>query len=190
MQAKSNQAKSNTSKMSFSSPDFAKAVEGLNNRANNFNTSTQRSKTIGMDDFNKSQRSAVDTSNYALSTNPLVQRSQFEDSRNFREDSRRFDAGLNFKTGADVRANETQRFGIGAQLEGLKYGADAGVRTAGIGADAAKYGADKGLESTRLGANAQLGAAKLGADAARYSALLGAGSASLNSQQYRPTFNR
>lgn len=178
------------SKMSFNSPDFAKAAEGLSNRANNFNTSTQRSSTIGMNDFNKSQRSAVDTSNYALSTNPLVQRSQYEDNRNFREDSRRFDAGLNFKTGADLRANETQRFGIGAQLEGLKYGADAGVKSTQIGADAAKYGADRGVDQARIGANAQLGAASLGADAARFSALLGAGSASLNSQQYRPTFNR
>jgi len=173
------------SKMTFSSPEFAKAAEPLNGRATNFNTATQRSSTIGMSDFNNSQRSAADTANYALSTNPLVQRSQYEDSRNFTEDQRRFDAGLGFKSAAGQRANETQRFGIGAQLEGNKYNADAGVRSTQIGADAqvkstglnadaAKYSADKGLAGTALMANAS-----------RYNALLGAG-ASLTSQQYRP----
>lgn len=178
------------SKMTFNSPEFAKAAESLSGRAANFNTATQRSSTIGMNDFNNSQRSAVDTANYALSTNPLVQRSQYEDSRNFTEDSRRFDAGLNFKNTADQRANDTQRYGIGAQLDASKYNADAGVRSTQIGADASKYGADRNLESNKYVADSNLRATGVNADATRFSALLGAGTATLNSQQYRPTFNR
>lgn len=177
-------------KMTFSSPEFAKAAESLSARSANLSTATQRSSTIGMNDFNKSQLSATDTSNYNLSSNPLVQRSMAEDSRNFREDARRFDAGLGFKTGADVRANETQRFGVSANLEGNKYNADAGVRSTQIGADAQVRSTGISADASKYGADRNVDVARIGADANRFSALLGAGTATLNSQQYRPTFNR
>ena len=160
------------SKMKFNSPKFTKAAESLSTRSANLSTATQRSSTIGMNDFGDSQRSAVGASNYALSSNPLAQRSIAEDNRNFREDARRFDAGLSFKDSADSRANETQRFGISASLEGAKYNADAGVRST-------QYSADRNVDVARIGA-----------EATRFSALLGAGTATINSQQYRPSFNR
>ena len=178
------------SKMTFNSPEFAKAAESLNGRTTNFNTATQRSSTIGMNDFNNSQRSAVDTANYALSTNPLVQRSQYEDSRNFTEDSRRFDAGLNFKNAADQRANDTQRYGISAQLDASKYNADAGVRSTQIGADAQVKSTGINADASRYSADRGVDAARIGADANRFNALLGAGTAFFNSSQYRPSFNR
>ena len=217
-------------KMTFNSPAFAKAAESLNSRATNLDTANQRSSTIGMNDFNKSQRSAADTSNYALSTNPLVQRSMAEDNRNFTEDSRRFDKGLGFKDTADQRANDTNRFQSSNALEGSKYNADAGVKSTQIGADAQRYGADRNLEGNKYNADTSLAGTRLQTDASRYgadrnaqsnmygadkgyqasiynadrgvdqanisanasrfSALLGAGTATLNSQQYRPTFNR
>ena len=177
-------------KMTFSSPEFAKAAESLSTRSANLSTATQRSTTTGMNDFNKSQRSAVDTSNYALSTNPLVQRSQYEDSRNFSEDQRRFDKGLNFKDTADARANDTQRFGVSASLEGSKYNADAGVKSTQIGADAQVKSTGLNADATKYSADRGVDMARIGADANRFSALLGAGTATLNSQQYRPTFNR
>jgi len=184
-------------KTTFNSPEFVKQAESLSSRSANFNTATQRSTTPGMNGFNKSQRSAADTSNYALSTNPLVQRSMAEDSRNFTEDARRFDAGLGYKTGADIRANDTQRLGVSANLEGNKYNADAGVRSTQIGADASRYNADASVRATGLNADAnKYGAdravdqARIGADANRFSALLGAGTSTINSTQYRPSFNR
>lgn len=177
-------------KMSFSSPEFAKAAESLSTRSANLSTATQRSTTIGMNDFNNSQRSAADTSNYALSSNPLVQRSIAEDNRNFREDARRFDAGLGFKNSADSRANETQRFGVSASLEGAKYNADAGVRSTQIGADAQVKSTGLNADAAKYGADRNVDVARIGADANRFSALLGAGTATLNSQQYRPSFNR
>lgn len=162
--------------MTFDSPAFQKSVQNIQARADasrvaNLNTANQRaSTTTGMDNFNRTQQTATNTANNALSSNPLVQRSVFEDSRNFAEDTRRFNEGLAFKNTADQRANDTDRFRSSTQLEGVKYNADAGVKSTQIGADAQRYGADRQLDGVRL----QADASRYGADKSAQASMYGA----------------
>lgn len=177
-------------KMTFSSPEFAKAAESLSTRSANLNTASQRSSTPGVSDLSKSYTEAGRTTAQTINDDPIFQRLNYQDSRNFTEDSRRFDAILNAKKGAISGEQDTLRYQTDKNLEGNKYnsdanvrstqiGADAQVRSTGINADASKYSADRGVD-----------AALIGADANRFNALLGAGTAFFNSSQYRPSFNR
>lgn len=177
-------------KMTFSSPEFAKAAESLSTRSANLNTASQRSSTPGVSDLSKSYTEAGRTTAQTINDDPIFQRLNYQDSRNFTEDSRRFDAILAAKKGAISGEQDTLRYHTDKNLEGSKYnsdanvrstqlGADAQVKSAGINADAAKYGADRGVD-----------AARIGADSNRFNALLGAGTAFFNSSQYRPSFNR
>lgn len=177
-------------KMSFSSPEFAKAAESLSTRSANLSTASQRSSTSGISDLGKSYTEAGRTTAQTINNDPIFQRLNYQDSRNFTEDSRRFDATLNAKKGAISGEQDNLRYQTDKNLEGNKYNADAQVKSTGISADAAKYGADRGLEGSKYGADRGVDMARIGADANRFSALLGAGTATLNSQQYRPSFNR
>jgi len=184
-------------KTSFNSPEFAKQAESLNSRSANFNTASQRSTTSGVSDLSKSYLNAGSTTANTINSDPIFQRLNYQDSRNFTEDSRRFDATLSAKKGALMGEQETQRFGVSANLEGNKYNADAGVRSTQIGADASRYNADASVRATglnadasRYGADRAVDQARIGADANRFSALLGAGTTTINSTQYRPSFNR
>lgn len=188
----------------------------------NSNTSQQRmglgdtSKTPSVNTYtnnatqnaSEAERQGYRNANEALANNPMFRQTQLNDSRNFAEDTRRFNEGLSFKNTADQRANDTDRFRSSTQLEGVKYNADAGVKSTQIGAnaqmygadrqldgvrlqtDASRYGADRGYQASIYNADRGVDQARIGADANRFSALLGAGTATLNSQQYRPTFNR
>ena len=177
----------------------------------NSNTSQQRmglgdtSKTPSVNTYtnnatqnaSEAERQAYRNANEALANNPMFKQTQLNDSRNFAEDTRRFNEGLAFKNTADQRVNDTQRLGYNNQLEGTKYNADAGVKSTALQADASKYGADRGVDAARLqadasryGADRGVDAARIGADANRFNALLGAGTNFFNSSQYRPTFNR
>lgn len=192
------------SKMTFGSDSFKKAAESLSGRATNTATVNSRmglgdtstsptvNKTTNAATQNVSQSDRQSYANYneGMANNPAFQVSVANNQRDFRENARQFDAGLNFKSAADQRANETDRFRSSTGLEGVKYSADAGVRSTGLQADAAKYGADKGYQASIYGADRGVDAARIGADANRFNALLGAGTAFFNSSQYRPTFNR
>lgn len=177
-------------KMTFSSPEFAKAAESLSTRSANLNTASQRSSTPGVSDLSKSYTEAGRTTAQTINDDPIFQRLNYQDSRNFTEDSRRFDAILNAKKGAISGEQDTLRYQTDknseAQVKSTQlqananmYGADRGVDIARLQADASRYGADRGVD-----------AARIGADANRFNALLGAGTAFFNSSQYRPTFNR
>ena len=183
-------------KMTFSSPEFAKAAESLGTRSANLNTASQRSSTPGVSDLSKSYTEAGRTTAQTINNDPIFQRLNYQDSRNFTEDSRRFDATLAAKKGAISGEQDTLRYQTDKNLEGNKYnadanvrstqiGADAQVKSTGLNADAAKYGADRGLEGSKYSADKGLAGTALMANASRYNALLGAG-ASLTSQQYRP----
>lgn len=80
------------------------------------------------------------------------------------------------------------------QADASRYGADRNAQANMYGADkgyqASIYGADANLAGNRYVADSNVRSSQIGADASRFSALLGAGTATLNSQQYRPTFNR
>ena len=166
-------------KMTFSSPEFAKAAESLSTRSANLNTASQRSSTPGVSDLSKSYTEAGRTTAQTINDDPIFQRLNYQDSRNFTEDSRRFDATLAAKKGAISGEQDTLRYQADKNLEGNKYNSEAQVKSAGLQADASRYGADRGVD-----------AAQIGADANRFNALLGAGTAFFNSSQYRPTFNR
>lgn len=172
-------------KMTFSSPEFAKAAESLGTRSANLNTASQRSSTPGVSDLSKSYSEAGRTTAQTINNDPIFQRLNYQDSRNFTEDSRRFDAILAAKKGAISGEQDTLRYQTDKNLEGNKYNSDAQVKSTGINADAAKYGADRGLEGSKYSADKGLAGTALMANASRYNALLGAG-ASLTSQQYRP----
>lgn len=211
----------------FASSTFTKGLADIQARADasrvaNSNTSQQRmglgdtstapttNKLVNNATNNVSiaDRQSMANLNDAIRNNPVFQTNVSNNNRDFAEDTRRFDAGLNFKNTADQRANDTQRLGYNNQLEGTKYNADAGVKStalqadaskygadrgvdvARLGADASRYGADRGVDQARIGATAQVDSARIGADASRFNALLGAGTAFFNSSQYRPTFNR
>ena len=222
----------------FASSAFTKGLADIQSRANasrtvNSNTSQQRmglgdtSKTPSVNTYtnnatqnaSEAERQGYRNANEALANNPMFRQTQLNDSRNFAEDTRRFNEGLSFKNTADQRANDTDRFRSSTQLEGVKYNADAGVKSTQIGANAQMYGADRqldgvrlqtdasrygadrgyqasiynadrGVDQARIGATAQVDSARIGADASRFNALLGAGTTFFNSSQYRPTFNR
>lgn len=211
----------------FASSAFTKGLADIQSRANasrtvNSNTSQQRmglgdtSKTPSVNTYtnnatqnaSEAERQGYRNANEALANNPMFRQTQLNDSRNFAEDTRRFNEGLSFKNTADQRANDTDRFRSSTQLEGVKYNADAGVKSTQIGAnaqmygadrqldgvrlqtDASRYGADRGYQASIYNADRGVDQARIGADANRFSALLGAGTATLNSQQYRPSFNR
>ena len=222
----------------FASSAFTKGLADIQSRANasrtvNSNTSQQRmglgdtSKTPSVNTYtnnatqnaSEAERQGYRNANEALANNPMFKQTQLNDSRNFAEDTRRFNEGLSFKNTADQRANDTDRFRSSTQLEGVKYNADAGVKSTQIGANAQMYGADRqldgvrlqtdasrygadrgyqasiynadrGVDQARIGADAQIRASEIGADASRFNALLGTGAAFFNSSQYRPTFNR
>ena len=222
----------------FASSAFTKGLADIQSRANasrtvNSNTSQQRmglgdtSKTPSVNTYtnnatqnaSEAERQGYRNANEALANNPMFRQTQLNDSRNFAEDTRRFNEGLSFKNTADQRANDTDRFRSSTQLEGVKYNADAGVKSTQIGADAQMYGADRqldgvrlqtdasrygadrgyqasiynadrGVDQARIGATAQVDSARIGADASRFNALLGAGTTFFNSSGYRPTFNR
>lgn len=222
----------------FASSTFTKGLADIQARADasrvaNSNTSQQRmglgdtstapttNKLVNNATNNVSiaDRQSMANLNDAIRNNPVFQTNVSNNNRDFAEDTRRFDAGLNFKNTADQRANDTQRLGYNNQLEGTKYNADAGVKSTALQADASKYGADRGVDVARLqtdaskygadrgyqasiygadrgvdqariGATAQVDSARIGADASRFNALLGAGTAFFNSSQYRPSFNR
>lgn len=191
-------------KMTFASDAFKNAAKNaaasLSGRASNTNTVTQRmglgdtSKTPSVNTFtsnatnnaSQAERQGYANANEALANNPMFKQTQLNDSRNFTEDQRRFNAGLG------VKANEqsTLRYQSDNLLSGVRYNADAGVKSTQIGADANRYGADRGLEGSKYSADRGVDVARISADANRFSALLGAGTATLNSQQYRPSFNR
>ena len=190
--------------MTFSSPSFSKAVEGIQTRANNSNTTQQRMSLSNTSSNNavstntnnavrnasEAERQGYRNSNEALANNPMFKQSVVNDSRNFTEDTRRFNAGQDFKNTSDQRANDTNRLQSSNQLAGTKYNADAGVKSTQIGADAQRYGADKNLEGNKYNADRGVDQARIGADASRFNALLGAGTSFFNSSQYKPTFNR
>jgi len=187
-------------KMTFASDAFKNAAASLSGRASNTNTVTQRmglgdtSKTPSVNTFtsnatnnaSQAERQGYANANEALANNPMFKQTQLNDSRNFTEDQRRFNAGLG------VKANEqsTLRYQSDNLLSGVRYNADAGVKSTQIGADANRYGADRGLEGSKYSADRGVDVARISADANRFSALLGVGTATLNSQQYRPSFNR
>jgi len=208
--------------MTFSSPSFSKAVEGIQTRVTNSNTTQQRmslgntstnQKTSNLtntatNNVSQSDRQSMANFNEGLATNPAFKQSVANNNRDFTEDTRRFNAGQDFKNTSDQRANDTNRFQSSNALEGSKYNADAGVKSTQIGADASRYGADKNLEGNKYNADANLAGtrlqtdasrygadrgvdqARIGADASRFNALLGAGTSFFNSSQYKPTFNR
>lgn len=170
--------------MSFSSNAFKEAAESLNGRSANANTAAQR---IGLGDTSEissvntftnnatnnasqAERQGYANANEALANNPIFQQTNFNNARNFVEDSRRFDKGLSFKDTADARANETNRLQSGNQLEGVKYNADASVKSTGIQAEAQKYGYDKNLEGNKYAADTGLAGIRINADANRYGA--------------------
>jgi hypothetical protein len=194
--------------------DASTTNSSLSTRTANSTATTQRmglgdaSNTPGRNDFSASQAQSTSANNNAVATSPYFQRSVAEDNRNFKEDTRRFDATLGAKSGALADEQSTNRYQSDNQLSGVKYNADAGVKSTGLQADASKYGADRGLDAARIGADAnrygadrgvdqarigataQVDSARIGADASRFNALLGAGTTFFNSSQYRPTFNR
>lgn len=217
----------------FDTDSFRKQVADLQTRSNNAATTTQR---MGLGDtstapttnrltnnavnnVSTADRQSMSNLNEAIRNNPVFQTNVANNSRDFAEDTRRFNEGLNFKNTADQRANDTDRFRSSTQLEGTKYTADAGVKSTRIGADAQRYGADRqldgvrlqtdasrygadrgyqasiygadrGVDQARIGADAQIRASEIGADASRFNALLGTASNIFNSSGYRPTFNR
>ncbi len=211
-------------KSRYDSEAFRQGLADIQARANNAKATTQRiglgeSSTVGRSDFSKSQAQATNANNNAVNTSPYFQRSIYEDDRNFAEDTRRFNAALSAKSTALANEQSTLRYQSDNQLSGVKYNADAGVRSTQINADAQRYGADRQLDGVRLqtdaqrygadkgyqasiynadrsvdaariGASAQVDSARIGADASRFNALLGTGTAFFNSGQYRPTFNR
>jgi hypothetical protein len=184
-------------KMTFSSPEFAKAAESLSTRSANLNTASKRSSTPGVSDLSKSYTEAGRTTAQTINDDPIFQRLNYQDSRNFTEDSRRFDATLAAKKGAISGEQDTLRYQTDKNLEGNKYNSDANVKSTQLQANANMYGADRGVDiaklqtdATRYGADRGVDAARIGADANRFNALLGAGTAFFNSSQYRPSFNR
>lgn len=148
------------------------------------------SNTPGRNDFSASQAQSTNANNNAVSSSPYFQRSVAEDNRNFAEDTRRFDATLGAKSSAIANEQSTLRYQSDNTLSGTKYTADAGVRSTQIGADAQVKSTGISADASKYGADRNVDVARIGADANRFSALLGAGTATLNSQQYRPTFNR
>lgn len=172
--------------MTFSSPEFTKAAESLSTRSANLNTASKRSSTPGVSDLSKSYTEAGRTTAQTINDDPIFQRLNYQDSRNFTEDSRRFNETLAAKKGAISGEQDTLRYQTDKHLEGSKYNSDAQVKSAGLQADASRYGAD----ASRYGADRGVDAARISADANRFNALLGAGTAFSNSSQYRPTFNR
>lgn len=167
----------------FASSAFTKGLADIQSRADasrtvNSNTSQQRmglgdtSKTPSVNTYtnnatqnaSEAERQGYRNANEALANNPMFRQTQLNDSRNFAEDTRRFNEGLSFKNTADQRANDTDRFRSSTQLEGVKYNADAGVKSTQIGADAqvastrlqadaSRYGADKSAQASMYGAD-------------------------------------
>ena len=195
----------------FASSAFTKGSANIQSRANasrtvNSNTSQQR---MGLGDtstapttnrltnnavnnVSTSDRQSMANLNDAIRNNPVFQTNVANNNRDFAEDTRRFNEGLSFKKTADQRANDTDRFRSSTQLEGVKYNADAGVKSTQIGADAqvastrlqadasrygadksaqaSMYGADKGYQASIYGADRQLDGVRLQTDASRYGA--------------------
>lgn len=187
----------------FASNAFTKGLADIQARADNSRTVTQRmglgdtSSTPGTRNTSAAQNTSFNNTNNAMANNPVFQAGQRIVDRNFTEDSRRFDAALGAKSSALANEQSTIRYQSDNSLSGVKYNADAGVKSTQIGANAQMYGADRGVDAAKLGADAsRYGAdrgvdqARIGADASRFNALLGAGTAFFNSSQYRPTFNR
>lgn len=178
----------------FASSAFTKGLADIQSRANasrvvNSNTSQQR---IGLGDtstvpttnrltnnavnnVSTSDRQSMANLNEAIRNNPLFQTNVSNNNRDFAEDTRRFNEGLSFKNTADQRANDTDRFRSSTQLEGVKYNADAGVKSTQIGADAqvastrlqadaSRYGADKSAQASMYGADKGYQASIYGAD--------------------------
>lgn len=188
-------------KMTFSSPEFAKAAESLSTRSANLNTASQRSSTPGVSDLSKSYAEAGRTTAQTINDDPIFQRLNYQDNRNFAEDSRRFDATLAAKKGAISGEQDTLRYQTDknseAQVKSTQlqananmYGADRGVDIAKLQTDATRYGAERELISSIYNADRGVDQARINADANRFNALLGAGAAFFNSSQYRPSFNR
>ena len=208
----------------FESKAFTDGLNAIQQRVNNSNTAFQRissprSTTGGISNLSRSDIESTDNTNRAISTNPYLHQLQSNNTRDFNEDTRRFNATLNAKQNALANEQSTIRYTSDNQLAGVRYGADAGVRSTEINAsasrynadrqldgvrlqaDASRYGADRGYQASiynadrgvdqaRIGADAQIRSSEIGAEASRFNALLGAGTAFFNSSQYRPTFNR
>ena len=173
----------------FASSAFTKGLADTQARADasrvaNSNTSQQR---IGLGDtstvpttnrltnnavnnVSASDRQSMANLNEAIRNNPLFQTNVANNNRDFAEDTRRFNEGLSFKNTADQRANDTDRFRSSTQLEGVKYNADAGVKSTQIGANAQMYGADRQLDGVRL----QADASRYGADKSAQASMYGA----------------
>lgn len=167
----------------FASSAFTKGLADIQSRANasrvtNSNTSQQR---MGLGDtstapttnrltnnavnnVSTADRQSMANLNDAIRNNPVFQTNVANNNRDFAEDTRRFNEGLSFKNTADQRANDTDRFRSSTQLEGVKYNADAGVKSTQIGADAqvastrlqadaSRYGADKSAQASMYGAD-------------------------------------
>ena len=178
-------------RMTFDSPSFQTAVQNVQTNANssrvtNLNTANQRvvgakSSTNGISNLSASDRESTSNFNSALSSNPYLNQLQSNNSRDFNEDTRRFNVTTGAKVTALADEQSTNRFQSSSQLEGVKYNADAGVKSTQItsdgnvkstqiGADAQRYGADRNLEGNKYNADTNLAGTRLQTDASRYGA--------------------
>lgn len=165
----------------FASNAFTKGLADTQARADasriaNSNTSQQRmglgdtSSTPGTSNTSAAQNTSFNNTNNAMANNPVFQAGQRIVDRNFTEDSRRFDAALGAKSSALANEQSTIRYQSDNSLSGVKYNADAGVKSTQIGANAQMYGADRQLDGVRLQTDASRYGADRGYQASIYSA--------------------